>query len=275
VSSTFLINVSELSKDLLNEISRAIGNYTTPLIYNEKLIGSATFIAVDDVYGLLTAYHVADLIHFFRPGKLGINLAEHPHRFEIDLSHLTHLPLAKRAKKQEPEFGPDLSFIRIPESPDLDNIKARKSFYPLRQQLSSALETDGLWMILGHPELQQYDGERTGDFSKVMVFPGFGACSGVERTFEKHGLDIIDLSVDYSGSSEALATFGGVSGGGAWRVPLYREDGDETKTVSYKDFFLCGVAFWESGDNEGSGVLRCQGPHAVYEFVPKEIRSRS
>lgn len=53
----------------------------------------------------------------------------------------------------------------------------------------------------------------------------FGAYSGFERGFEKHGLDIIDLSVDYSGSSEALSTFGGVSDGGAWRVPLYREDG--------------------------------------------------
>jgi hypothetical protein len=66
-----------ISKDLLNEISRAIGKYMTPLIYKEKLVGSATFITVDNIYGLLPAYHVADLVHFFRPGKLGINLVEH------------------------------------------------------------------------------------------------------------------------------------------------------------------------------------------------------
>jgi hypothetical protein len=269
MSSEFVINLSELGKDRLNETSRAIGKYTTPLIYKEKLIGSATFITVDDAHGLLTAYHVADLIDF-SCGKLGINLVEHPHRFEIELLHLSHIPLAKPI---EEEFGPDLSFIRIPESPELATIKARKSFYPLGQQLSSALKTDGLWMITGHPEIQQYEEEPSGGFSKVNVFPGMGACSGVERTFEKYGFDIIELGVDYSGRSEALSTFGGMSGGGVWRVPVYLEDGDKTKTVFYKDFYLCGVAFWESGDNGGKGVLRCQGPHAVYEFVPNAIRS--
>jgi hypothetical protein len=68
-------------------------------------------------------------------------------------------------------------------------------------------------MVAGHPGvLQEYE-VPTGDFAKVIVFPGILACSGIDRSFEKHGFDLIEIGVDYSNRSEALSTFGGMSGG--------------------------------------------------------------
>ncbi len=268
-ASKFPIRVSDLSRNLIDQASRAIGAYTTPLIYEDRLIGSATFVTVDDICGFLTAFHVADLIDF-SSGSLGLAITDRPHRFEIELLHLTHIPLAK----PRDEFGPDISFTRIPESSKLSEIRARKSFYPLRGQLCAALETDGLWMVVGHPGILQTDEmPSVGDFSRVIGFPGIGACSGIDRTFNKHGLDVIEIGVDYSGRSEALATFGGMSGGGVWRVPLYRAAGDETNEVFFEEFYLCGVAFWQSGNTDGKGYLRCQGPRTIYEFVPDRIRA--
>jgi hypothetical protein len=116
-------------------------------------------------------------------------------------------------------------------------------------------------MVAGHPGvLQEYE-VPTGDFAKVIVFPGILACSGIDRSFEKHGFDLIEIGVDYSNRSEALSTFGGMSGGGVWRVPLYQKD--ETKTIHFDDFYLCGVAFWESGNIDGKGFLRCQGARTI------------
>jgi hypothetical protein len=64
-------------------------------------------------------------------------------------------------------------------------------------------------MVAGHPGvLQEYE-VPTGDFAKVIVFPGILACSGIDRSFEKHGFDLIEIGVDYSNRSEALSTFGG------------------------------------------------------------------
>ena len=265
--SRFSINVSDLDKALIHKIAGAIGRYTAPLIYKDRFIGSATFVSVDNLFGLLTAYHVADVIDF-SSGSLGLVITERPHRLEIEVLHLIHLPLAK---PQEEEFGPDLSFIRIPDSPKLSEIRAKKSFYPLRDQLSSALETDGLWMVAGHPGKLQRGEPSIGDFSEVIELPGIGACSGIDRSFDKYGFHVIEIGVDYSDRSEALPTFRGVSGGGVWRVPLYRKEEDETETIFFDDFYLCGVAFWESGDIDGKGVLRCHGAHAIYEFVPTQI----
>lgn len=54
--------------------------------------------------------------------------------------------------------------------------------------------------------------------------------------------------------------FGGVSGGGLWRVQIYHspESGHiESKVV------LEGIAFYELGTGNGKGIVRCHGVQSI------------
>ncbi len=57
-----------------------------------------------------------------------------------------------------------------------------------------------------------------------------------------------------------VESFGGVSGGGLWRVQIYPhpESGEVESIVA-----LEGVAFWEDGTSSGQGMIRCYGVEPV------------
>ena len=69
---------------------------------------------------------------------------------------------------------------------------------------------------------------------------------------ERDGFDCIDLSLDFH---PACDDFGGVSGGGLWRLQYYK-NAAIGKLESFR--VLEGVAFWAS-----KSTVRCHGPKSI------------
>ena len=68
-------------------------------------------------------------------------------------------------------------------------------------------------------------------------------------------------------------SFGGVSGGGVWRVPVYRKKGDPKGAEYYQNRTLAGVAFYEENHlPDGRFFVRTHGPKSLYRTFLPELR---
>jgi hypothetical protein len=99
-----------------------------------KFVGSGTLIAFGNNYGVLTAEHVVNYAaderyrlntKFGCSQKLRLSVAEFPHDISIDVSYLE---IEITGIRKQDYYGPDLAFVKIPPSPLLSELKARKSF---------------------------------------------------------------------------------------------------------------------------------------------------
>jgi hypothetical protein len=81
----------------------------------------------------------------------------------------------------------------------------------------------------------------------------------------RNGFDYINLKV---GKSSGISnSFGGVSGGGLWKVLIYMNSLGKPDWIP----LLVGVAFWE--ETIGSGMLiRCHGPKTIKATMLKAWR---
>jgi len=266
----FRVRLRHVPPDLFDEATRIVASYSVALVRDDRLIGSGTLVEIDGRRGILTAHHVASLINFRdATGSLGICIADFAHNFQIKSSFLTHYPIG--IPKCE-AYGPDLSFIEIPVSPELSEISAKKSFYSLTvrsvEKVKGAASNFGFWLAAGCPDELVHGDEPTNDFSHVIAMPGIGACTGIERRRRKSGFDYFDVGVDYGGESESVNNFGGMSGGGVWRFDLIQ--GNEANSpIRLGKPYLCGVVLWQSGIKRRHRVLRAHGHNSIYRLTVK------
>jgi hypothetical protein len=73
--------------------------------------------------------------------------------------------------------------------------------------------------------------------------------------------DFIELPIDMT-QPYVVSNFGGVSGGGLWRVYFYR--GADGQIQNFK--VLDGVAYWQTDDIWGLAV-RCHGPQSIGTII--------
>jgi hypothetical protein len=118
---------------------------------------------------------------------------------------------------------------------------------------------DGSWCP-PHPPLDPLIPTYTQRHACVHVL---GMWDSEPKLFTEGDWDYVDFEAQIHPESDAKS-FGGVSGGGLWRVQMYtRPDADEiTSTIA-----LEGVAFWEMGTSEGKGVVRCHGVASVRKVL--------
>jgi len=147
-----------------------------------NLIGSGTFIKVNDIHGILTAHHVAAMIR--DASHLGLVITLEEHRFHIAIEHLHFIDIAKPT---EPSEGPDLSFIKLPDHL-LGTLKAKKLFFNLSYYREKVLYNPldfnfGFWMPLGFVGEQTENEEATRRFSTLKHLHMLGGAGGIERTY--------------------------------------------------------------------------------------------
>ncbi len=272
------IQLGNVPRHLFDEATRIVADYSVSLIYHDKLIGSGTLVSIDQRTGILTAHHVASLINFRDASEsLGLCIAEFPHNFQIPTSFLTHWPIGVPKRTA---YGPDLSFIEIPDCPQRSQITAKKSFYSLtanaEKKVKEARLNSGFWLVAGCPDELVHDNQPTNDFSQVIAVPGIGACSGVEQRIRRPRFDRIEVGVDYSGQSDSpIYNFGGVSGGGVWRFDLIADTPDLLETIRLGKPYLCGVAFWQSGIQKNRRRLRAHAHRSIYITAVARVRKAS
>ncbi len=99
--------------------------------------------------------------------------------------------------------------------------------------------------------------------------------TGVDLRFEDNGFDYLNLGVSYGGASKAPQSFEGVSGAGVWQFPLGKKAEEPLTALRYDEFYLIGVAFFQSPIVDGKRFIRAHGQETIYRFLPNVTRANS
>lgn len=270
--------LSDLPDTLITTSCSLITKFSTGLIKISKyksspseimrLIGSGTFIIIDDKkFGILTAHHVA--AEFSNMDELGLFVSpeNQEHMFSIPVQHLRIVNIGAPGKDPKP----DLSVIILPDAV-VPTIRGSKSFYPIRKEsyhpeLDSEIIRDPFF-ICGVPEIGTKDAKSRKGIKTLKSFQLLCGPTGVLKYYSVDKFDYFEVGVEYNSKFSLPETFGGVSGGGVWRVPILILPNGE---VTAKNHYLCGCVFYQTEKKANKRNLLCHGPKSIYEIVREKI----
>jgi len=262
-----MASLAEESSGLRDRIVRDIGSFTVALFAvsgardgdHLSLAGTGTLlVAIADSHFILTAAHVWEEV--LRPAPMvGITLKENvDHRSLMKTSEIVAFGLQK--PDTWGEWGPDLAFLRVPHE-RVGSISVYRVFYSLTKPRQSVPDVEHVetLVLMGTPAAL---GAFTQTHADLEIHGLFMQVDALPRI---HGnLDYLDFDVDVSfpGVPEE---FGGVSGGGLWRIQIYRSP--STGEIDWVKP-LEGVAFHQSDLSNGHRMIRCHGPHSIRASMP-------
>jgi len=246
--------------------------------------GSGVLVRCRKIGGILTCAHVLDdiLSHAKsnRDGKIGIvangSSGSLLQRVHMKLSDFKSLPMiVKRggvATEREQELGPDLGFVRLPETTmsaleaigsalDLDQQKTMRSPQPRTGVVQALTLAVGNWAELvtvsEHSALN-----KVATFTTAIV-SGEGRPESPHSGYDRFRLEVHPLE-SYPRS------YAGLSGGGVWIVGLNTDDGK----VTVVERRLVGIAYFQTGaDNPSQRHILLHGPTSIYDQLLPEIET--
>jgi len=275
----FEMNLSEIPEYLIAEIAGVIHSFSTALIKiksndreNEHpiLIGSGTFVTIQGVQGILTAYHVAHQLEF--GCLLGLILFSNEHRHTIEFQHLEIINIAKGTNDSD---GPDLSFIVLP-SKKVSEIKPYKHFIDLAVDREIMLNNPpevhgGIWFLCGAVGEKTREEKSSRGLGQVLSLEGTCSAVGADRFYTQDGFDYIESDVEYGKGINLPDTFGGMSGGGLWQVTVKKYSSGRFEPVGY---FLSGVAFYQSEIRDSKRFIKCHGRESLYKNIYSKVANK-
>ena len=211
-----LLNATELPL----RIVRSLGSSTVALFaffddHGEErleLAGTGTLVFNDNGYYILTAAHVWEEV-LKRAVKLGITRIDNrDHRYPIEIAEIVPNTL-KPERSNWGEWGPDLAMLRIPPE-RARTIEASQVFEDLNRPTKFlGLDCVECWFVMGTPkELGKFEEDRAlVQIIGAVVYP---------QHYRRGEYDFLDCPLDVT-SPGRPKNFGGVSGGGLWRVVVY------------------------------------------------------
>lgn len=276
IEKTEAISITEIPQELFEEIKGKLSHYVVGFVRireNESfedadLIGSGTLVESDGVYGILTANHVIEALT--ETGVIGLILSSvlfpAEHRYTLRVGHLKMVPVVRRPTYCESE-GPDLGVVVLP-STYLGTIKARKSFYNLSSSRDEILTTPlanniGIWFLCGSPSELTTEEDPRGGFGRVKRFYGLFGAGGVQKGYTSGKYDYLEFYVR-CGKNQLPESYGGISGGGLWQVPIQRSPDGKLKA---KEPILSGVAFYQSSMANHMRSIKCHGRKSIYKVM--------
>lgn len=274
------IPIGDLTKAVLQDVCSFIAQHSTVFVHPDDILGSGTFVTVAGRYGILTAFHVPQNRRQpfdFNPGstdKFGIGVETTAHAFWLEARYVIPHIIGKPI---EGAYGPDLMFLEIPPSSQLDTLRAKRSFWNLSFQSDERAilcysDTNCLWALSGHPAMWKTEDAPERGFDIVHGYTNLIGFTGIEKRLEKHGFDLFEIAVNYHSRDALPTTFGRCSGGGLWRVPLAlpREDAPMTE-ITVGDPILSGVVFYETAVQGGRRFIRSHGSRSIYKILPTKL----
>mgnify|MGYP001268814363 CR=1 FL=1 len=252
-------NLSELALTLIQP-------YTTALAINDIFIGSGTFVSCDDHHGILTAQHVAREIKPRKDGTFRIVVtSDMEHAFRIPACFLEIIDIGIPISN---EYGPDISFIKIPHI-FLSGIKCRKLFFNISNKrdeyLTSLSNSDiCIWTMycITNKSHSKGSGEKFGVVLRQEFIPYI--FTDIDNYLEKAGFDYIEVVAKFPDSERHPSSFGGTSGAAIWKSPFKQIAKDRVELI---DPILAGVVFFETELVNCKRTLRCHGYKTLYDQV--------
>jgi hypothetical protein len=257
-------------RQLLREALNDLRQYATFFVVEGKLVGSGTFVRVNGIPGILTARHVWDHIVELKPKKVGIQVSEKRHHFSIDLDLL--IPMLNLRRRSE-AFGPDIEFIRLPIR-DAGLIQAVKSFYNLDVDRSKRCKLSsnrlGAQLISGALDEMSRNVGKPNEARGHLVVKVGGLFLERGRKTRRGRFDYWELAVE-ANANGAPMSYGGVSGGGLWKVIVGRAPLADLSSSKITGIYLSGVVFYQSAMKNERRVLRAHGADVVYKMLPRLV----
>ena len=272
------VSLVDLSETVNEDVQRRTSEYTLPILCGYTQLGSGTLVQVDGWTGILTAEHVVN------PPKADLRLdwTGHPERylrtsissFAHDLAIPTTALRIVTTENVSDAYGPDLAFIVLPPSPFLQQVKAKKSVYNLtlrtEERKKAALEDVGFFALCGFPEIRGFEAPPEHGFTETRGLYGYAMFTGPENYDERDGWDYYEMGVGQEAADDFERTFGGVSGGGVWRVAVGRDEHQPPGNEFVIGMTLAGVAFYQMDDRRF--FIRSHGPVSLYRTFIERIR---
>lgn len=260
------VEPSPESLQILHQLKwSAVGIVAVVETREEKRIeqaGSGTLVAIDDFRYILTAAHVwekklkgASEMGFTM--RLGRDL---PSNFTIDIKAISSFAF-ERVRPWDP-WGPDLILLRIP--PQMCGAaEAFKVFYRLDAPKPAPDTPDFLetWSLVGAPQV-------LGEFTQTEAhLRGRAFQVHLIQSHHREGFDYVDVEAHWT-SRETPPDFGGISGGGLWRILIFADPitGQIESTIT-----LEGLAFYDLGTKGENGAIRCHGPASIERLVKERL----
>jgi hypothetical protein len=264
VGGTYLFNTEEYTRFRDYRIYPSTAGLFRPQRGGFRSVGTATFVSIGKINGLLTCEHVIDAI----ANETRIDLALFPVRQAerlISLNVREHCDFVKLGPSENQEDGPDLGFLRLP-IPFFSSISALvsvKSMERGRVDAVAAAEPSEKSVTLVTGMIAEW----TPDQQTTMPFTVSGLTSIGHLTTDriKRGEhDLFRFRPDPDENFRPPSSYEGTSGGGLWRVYPQPDDGGPT---AYR---LIGVAFYQTPDRE----IICHGQASVYGRLFDAVRDK-
>jgi hypothetical protein len=236
----------------------------------DVLVGSGTLVKAGSFYGILTASHVLSEARN-ADGSIRIVYRKFEHDCTIPADRFTSVTIGHYQESSQAQ-GPDLAFIRLLECPALSSLRdAAMSFFSLEpkfvSELKVFLDADRSWFILGAPKEKTLADQESEKFAAKTGLIQFCSRSIFSRYFSVGDFDYLEV-VAPSGVDNFPRSYEGMSGGGAWAIPVYRQNDG---SLNVGDPIFGGVPFFEEDPIDGSRIIRLHGPISVHEMARKQI----
>jgi hypothetical protein len=268
--------VKNLQPELIESVVHAISAYTVAFVRVEerngprhcKLLGSGVLIAAAGTKAILTAHHVVQVLP--KTGRLCVMLEKTSEPHTLDTAGLVFLPIARGSREAD---GPDLGAVVL--APHLaGSIAAKKVFFNLDRKRDELLSDspdvrDGVWFAQGFLEERMVVREDP-DGGTTTSFYNFSGVGGPDGPVERGGYDYYEYPVTHESRSEAPVRWGGMSGGGVWRIPLGRENGQ----IVPRRPILSGVLFYQLPTTATECGVVAHGVRSVYQIAYDSILGR-
>jgi hypothetical protein len=257
-----------MATDLTDAVVSYLSNFTVGLVYretgakNHEVLGSGVLATIEGRRGILTCGHVAE--KFEKKHEVGLISFSAGKQHKFALRFDLNLIMASSHSFEESEEVLDLAFTLFP--PELAiSIEAAKGVFlniannELKMGAFASSRGKFVDAILG----------MVGEFSDEPCVEGREITSNLHGSLYTGRICPVGnglLVFEPRDTPEKLPkSFGGMSGGGVWRI-YYDQEGSDTVLA---DYMLCGIASWERREEK---KITCQGWDRIDQALIPEVR---
>jgi hypothetical protein len=234
-------------------------------------VGSGVLVSVGQVYGILTAGHVlANLPSFGQISLITFPQTKNKlQNFSLEMSFTERLVLGGPVWG---ESGPDIGFLRLANDV-IGILKSSNSFRNLRNaaQIDPPLGPKSKQFIdavLGVVDERTHtaEGEKPGFIIKKFEANFMDGSISTNQTSDD--FDYCSFAPRAGDTGSLPTNFGGVSGGGIWRIYYDGRPNEKPFTVEKR---LWGICYYQSEFCNGSRTISGHGPDSIYKNLMRKI----
>lgn len=268
------INLEEIG------VKRQIGDSTIGFLKftlhgkNEDAIslGSGVLVRIGKVSGVLTASHVLKAM----PTKGEIGIVTFPTRSEkLQMYRLNVKFLAPLTIGSKPwgSRGPDIAFLKLP-LPDVSTLDATNTFLNLEKRLSKITKApqptkNSIYEVGGVLDELTTDKKPASTKYLTKKFEGRVHDVTIAPMTNTRKWDRIQATPNTIGDNPFPTSFGGMSGGGLWKIFVSLDEKGKPKIVENR---LCGIMYFQT--RRSKRRLVCHGQKSIYEEMVARIKRK-